>query len=374
MKSNYRKLKLKMFLQIAAAAVLTATVGTALMKLLLGFLPTSFANSFISFCMQVFFMTENDAVRLYQQLFVFNREKILMAAFAILLVLFLFFAVSRFIRYFNQISKGIDRLLDDSEQPIQLKSELVTMENKLNAVKGELKKRENAAIESEQRKNDLVVYLAHDLKTPLTSVIGYLNLLKESPDMPTEQRAKSIDISLGKALRLEALINEFFDITRFSFQNIQLNKEQTDLSLMLEQLTEEFYPLLSTKKMEVLVHAEDALTLNGDANQLARVFNNLLKNAIAYGDENSDIVISAQRQEDGILISFKNRGSEISEQQIKHIFEKFYRLDSARSTYSGGAGLGLAIAKKIVELHGGVITAQSNPEFTEFIVTLPLSS
>ena len=372
MKSNYRKLKLKMFLQIAAAAVLTGVVGAFLMKLLLGILPTSFADSFISFCMSILSMEKTDAIRLYQEIFVINRETLLITAFAVLLVLFLFFAVSSFIRYFNQISKGIDRLLDDSEQPILLKPELKTMEDKLNTVKTELKEREKAAMESEQRKNDLVVYLAHDLKTPLTSVIGYLTLLKESPDMPAEQRAKSIDISLDKALRLETLINEFFDITRFSFQNIQLQKANINLSLMLEQLTEEFYPLLSAKKMEAVVHADDGLILNGDANQLARVFNNLFKNAIAYGNENNDIVISAQMQENNIRITFTNKGPEISEQQIQHIFEKFYRLDSARSTYSGGSGLGLAIAKRIVELHGGAIEAQSNPVLTQFIITLPV--
>ena len=222
-----------------------------------------------------------------------------------------------------------------------------------------------------QRKNDLITYLAHDLKTPLASVIGYLSLLEEAKDMPAEQKAKYTGIALNKANRLEELINEFFDITRFNLQTIVLDKGDIKLAFMLRQMADEFYPLLAPQGRRAEIHVPESLVIAGDADKLARVFNNILKNAIAYSYENSVIDISAGLQEEDVIITFENHGDPIPSQKIDTIFEKFYRLDSARSTDSGGAGLGLAIAKEIVTAHGGTITAESNSERTVFTVKLP---
>lgn len=221
------------------------------------------------------------------------------------------------------------------------------------------------------RKNDMIAYLAHDLKTPLTSVVGYLSLLDEAPDMPAEQRAKYIHISLEKALRLEKLINEFFDITRFNLHDIALEKEPTDLHYMLVQMSDEFYPILKEHGNTIKLQADENITANVDAVKLARVFNNILKNAIAYSDPGTTILITAKRTGHSLGISFQNRGKTIPKQKLETIFEKFFRLDDARTSNTGGAGLGLAIAKEIVTLHGGTITAQSENNFTTFYVSLP---
>jgi two-component system sensor histidine kinase VanS len=247
-----------------------------------------------------------------------------------------------------------------------------TSENKLNQIKNNLEKQKKAALDAEQRKNDLVVYLAHDIKTPLTSVIGYLSLLDEAPDMPPEQKSKYVGITLEKAYRLEELINEFFEITRFNLQTIVLNKEKINLLFMLQQMADEFYPMLAPQGKQISVNVPDGLTLWGDADKLARVFNNILKNAIAYSDENSVIDISAGQQDKNIVITFMNQGNPIPQAKLDTIFEKFYRLDSARSTNTGGAGLGLAIAQEIVTAHNGTISVESNPENTTFTVKLPL--
>lgn len=222
-----------------------------------------------------------------------------------------------------------------------------------------------------QRKNDLITYLAHDLKTPLASVIGYLCLLNEAPDMPEKQKEKYTDIALQKAYRLEELINEFFDITRFNLQSLVLNKNKVNLSLMLRQMADEFYPMLVPKGRKADVHVPENLTLTGDADKLARVFNNILKNAIAYSFENSAIDISAVQQDKNVMVTFTDHGEPIPPQKLDTIFEKFYRLDSSRSSNTGGAGLGLAIAKEIVTAHGGTISAESNSERTVFTVKLP---
>ncbi len=239
-------------------------------------------------------------------------------------------------------------------------------------VKSTMQRHEQAIKYETDRKNDLITYLAHDLKTPLTSVIGYLDLLEEASDMPKEQQEKYIHITLEKALRLEKLINEFFEITRYNLQQIVLDKEPLDLSFMLMQLTDEFYPLLTSHGNTIELQAEEDLSVFGDSVKLARVFNNILKNAISYSYPNSPIKIWAGKRETDIIICFMNQGKTIPAEKLNAIFEKFFRMDEARSTNTGGAGLGLAIAKEIVTLHGGAINASSENELTTFTVTLPI--
>jgi two-component system sensor histidine kinase VanS len=249
-------------------------------------------------------------------------------------------------------------------------SEIETQLIKIKAIS----QKHQQLVETEmQRKNDLITYLAHDLKTPLASVIGYLSLLDESQDMPIVQKAKYVGIALNKAYRLEDLINEFFEITRFNLQSIVLNKGKINLTFMLQQMADEFYPMLEPQRKQVTVHVPDVLTLLGDADKLARVFNNILRNAIVYSYDSSVIDIFAVQQEGNIVITFTNQGDQIPLQKLDTIFEKFYRLDSSRSTNKGGAGLGLAIAKEIVTAHGGMITAESSKEHTVFSVMLPIS-
>lgn len=273
--------------------------------------------------------------------------------------------------YVEAIEGGI-AAVSTRQEIMEFPDEVKSSEMALRNLQYAIYYNEQTAREAEQRKNDLVVYLAHDLKTPLTSVIGYLSLLEESPDLPLEQRAKYTSITLEKAYRLEQLINEFFDITRFNLQSIELDNNRIDLKVMLQQLVEEFYPVLEEKQLQATVTVRDDIHLIGDADKLARVFDNLLRNAVSYSYLNTTIVINAWQNEGWAAISVRNQGDEIPLAKIDRIFEKFFRTDAARQTRSGGAGLGLAIAKQIVELHGGRIAVQSTPEYTEFTVALPL--
>ena len=197
-------------------------------------------------------------------------------------------------------------------------------------------------------------------------------MLDSHPDMPIEERAKYTHISLEKAIRLGELINEFFDITKFNLQNIELEPVELDLTMMLEQFADELYGVLQDKNLSCVLNAEEGLEVNGDPDKLARVFDNILRNAVAYCYPNTTIGIDAHRKNENIEIVFSNEGEKIPGAKLQMIFEKFYRLDDSRSTETGGAGLGLAIAKEIVELHGGRIMAKSDDSRTRFIVTLPL--
>lgn len=241
----------------------------------------------------------------------------------------------------------------------------------LSDAKSKLMRSQTLLREETARKNDLVMYLAHDLKTPLASVIGYLTLLRDEQQISPELREKYLSITLDKAERLEDLINEFFEITRFNLSTVTLDYSSIDLVRLLEQLRFEFMPMLKEKSLTCTLCAPDALPIICDAGKMQRVFDNLLRNAVLYSYPDTEIVINAQLDGDSVSVSVVNRGNTIPEEKLRRIFEQFYRLDSARSS-SGGAGLGLAIASNIVTLHGGKINARSADETVEFTVTLPV--
>lgn len=276
--------------------------------------------------------------------------------------------------YFREVNQGIESLLADDEKQIQLSSEMLPFERKLNSVKQTLAERKMETALAEQRKDELVMYLAHDIRTPLTSVIGYFNLLEEDPNMPPEQRAARVHIVLEKAYRLETMVNEFFEITKYKSQKITLSKENIDLYYMLVQLSDELSPVLAPRGNTVTLHLDENLTIEADPEKLARVFNNILKNAASYSFPHTEIVISAEKLEHEVIIRFQNSGEDIPNEALASLFNKFYRVDQSRSSDTGGTGLGLAIAKEIVTLHGGAISASSKNHVVTFTVSLPLSN
>lgn len=298
-------------------------------------------------------------------------------AFWILVVLAVshFYARLKMRRNVTEITREIaDYMQQGEKRPDVFQKEHAEISAQMAEIKSAMQRHEQILKEETARKNDLIVYLAHDLKTPLTSVIGYLSLLDEAPDMPVKQKEKYVNIALDKAKRLEKLINEFFEITRYNLQQIELEEETIDLYYMLVQMTDEFYPLLNAHGNTTKLYVDQDMTIYGDSVKLARVFNNILKNAIAYSYRDTVIEIRAETKGNEIIICFRNKGKTIPKQKLNSIFEKFFRLDEARTTNTGGAGLGLAIAKEIVALHGGRITAQSEKEVTTFCVSLPMGN
>lgn len=292
--------------------------------------------------------------------------------FIVLLIIYIYWRKT--VGFIEDIADASMSLVKPDDEDIRLPEELRDIEDRMNQIKRMALQNARDAREAEQRKNDLVVNLAHDIRTPLSSVIGYLSLLNEAPDMPLEQRKKYTGITLEKAFRLEHLIDELFEITRFSLSSIVLDRGKINLTFMLQQMADEFYPMLAPQNKKAVVHAPENLAAWGDADKLSRVFNNILKNAIAYSYEGSVIDITAYEQGKNTVIEFANYGDPIPPEKLEAIFERFFRIDTARSTQTGGAGLGLAIAKEIVNAHGGTIKAESNGGKTTFTVTLPLQN
>ena len=371
---NYTRLKINILLQTMLVVLFTALVGYLFKNLVIdGIYNHKFADGFVHFFMW-FHMPEQQAIDLYWKVIGNNKIYFMGAGFLLLFSFFFYFVLSRITQYLKEINQGIENILSDFNEPVRFKPAVRPLEDSLNEIKMTIRRQEQEAIESEKKKNDLVVFLAHDLKTPLTSIVAYLSILETKPDMPEEERKKYTHISLEKAIRLGELINEFFEITKFNLQDIVLEPGNLDLSMMLEQIADELYAVLKEKNLRCDVQIDDTLMIYGDADKLARVFDNLLRNAIAYCDKGTAIRIQAKERHQEIEIVVANEGEKIPEEELSAIFEKFYRVDGSRSSKTGGAGLGLAIAKEIVELHHGTIRAESDEWETRFIVTLPAMS
>lgn len=370
--SGYGQVKTKLFL-VTIFTMLFSVLGASLLYDFV--FRGRFANFVVGFLDHVIYAGRKDAyerARETYQLYIRNYlDWYFMGGIMFLFMIAQMIYINSFIKYFSEINRGIDALVTENAGDVILSQELAATERKINSIKHTLEKRKSDALLAEQRKNDLIVYLAHDLKTPLTSVIGYLTLLRDEPQISQELRCRYTEIALDKAERLEELINEFFDITRFNLTALTLETERLHLSRMLEQLASEFHPILAERELRWSLNIAPDIMLVGDADKLARAFDNLIRNAVNYSYAGTEISLYAQTEADMVKIMIKNSGKTIPPDKLSHIFEQFYRADAARSSATGGAGLGLAIAKEIVELHGGTITAASANECTIFIVTLP---
>ena len=367
---DFRQFKAKIFF----CTIWMVTIAAGCIYLLYSlFLKGRFADLIVSVNQKLFGLDYDAARTLYQWTFRNHIELVFVVGMA--LVFFITFRIylNWFAKYFMEINNGIDDIVRESIREVSLPPELSATEKKINTVKHTLEKQKLDMKLAEQRKNDMVMYLAHDLKTPLASVIGYLNLLCDEGQISEELRQKYLSVSLEKAERLEDLINEFFEIAKFNLSNITLQYSRISLVRLLEMLLYEFQPMLHEKNLECNLMVPEDIMIRCDADKIQRVFDNILKNAVIYSFEGTDIDIAVVGQGENVEITFTNHGDTIPEEKLERIFEQFYRLDASRSTSSGGAGLGLAIAKQIIELHHGAIMARSENEIIEFKVILPVS-
>lgn len=367
--NDFKQLQTTIFLRTAIILIVAVVIIFIIYN---GFFQGHFANAVVGFLNRFIYDDYEAALEVYQRVVRNYMDLYILVAILSVFLIILRIYLKGFTKYFNEINRGIDALIEENSGDVVLSTELAATEKKINHIKHTLAQRKLATELAEQRKNDLVVYLAHDLKTPLTSVIGYLTLLRDENKISEELREKYLSISLEKAEHLEDLINEFFEITRFNLSNITLEYSRVNLTRMLEQLTYEFKPMFLEKNLKCELEIAPDTMIKCDVNKMQRVFDNLLRNAVNYSFDDSTIHITVKQNGENLCIQFTNCGNTIPKEKLVRIFEQFYRLDVARSSRSGGAGLGLAVAKEIVELHNGTITAKSENEQIEFTVTLPL--
>lgn len=278
-------------------------------------------------------------------------------------IYFFFLLTKRYSTYFHEISSGINQLANgdfNSRIRIPFKDEFGDIARDINLASEKLQQALERGDFAESSKDQLVLNLAHDLRTPLTSVIGYLDFILQDGQLTAEQVKHYASIAFTKSQRLEKLIDELFEITRMNYGKIKVENNVVDLSELLMQLNEELYPAFEKNNLTARLKVTSLLTIQGDGELLARVFENLLTNAIRYGSDGKFVDINCYLDVNHVVVQVVNYGAFIPPEELPHIFDMFYTGDQARTYQEGGTGLGLFIAKNIVTQHQGSISAESN--------------
>lgn len=317
---------------------------------------------------------EDPITRYRQMIRAFGDLNFFLLFFIPLAILFFFFLTKPYATYFHEISTGIHRLASgDFQSRVHISSndEFKSIADDINMASEKLQKAVERGDFAESSKDQLVLNLAHDLRTPLTSVLGYLDLILQDEQLSQEQIKHYTSIAFTKSRRLEKLIDELFEITRMNYGMLTIEKKPIDVSQLLFQLNEELYPVFEKSMLLVRLNINPHLNLWGDGELLARVFENLLTNANRYGKDGQYVDINGSLEEGEVVVQVINYGNSIPPEELPHLFDMFYRGDKARTHQGGGTGLGLFIAKNIVEQHGGTITVESSVIRTLFEVRIP---
>lgn len=279
-------------------------------------------------------------------------------------------------KYIHEISTGVRIIAEGNlEHRIDTKGkdELKNLAQNINHMADEINDRIQQERLLEKNKNELITNVSHDLRTPLTSVMGYLGLVKEKKYNNEEQKNEYLDIAFSKAERLKILIEDLFEYTKLTNRGIKLNFQEVNVVEFLSQITEEMIPLFEEKGLKVeQTYHKSKIILSLDTDKMLRVFENLLMNAIKYSYNESEVKVSLWTADGDVFISVKNRGDHIDSERLSKLFDRFYRTDESRNASTGGSGLGLAISKNIVTMHKGSIWAESLGNNITIIIRIPI--
>lgn len=314
-----------------------------------------------------------------------NKDTIMVIMFIILLLGFILF-IFYFLMLTRRITKDMSYIsgciadIASGEMEVQItginrEDEIGEIVLQVNRMYGEIERLMKSEREALQANKDMITCVAHDLRTPLTSIIGYLQLATDTNKYNVEERQKYANIAMRKANRMQGLIEELFNYTKLMSGEITLHKNNIDIVKLVEQMTEEFYPLFMENNLEYTLRQNvHSLIMEVDGELIARAVSNLISNAVKYGKDGKAVHIEIEKYDTELQIRVTNFGLIIPEESIEHIFDKFYRVESSRSAQTGGTGLGLNIAQEIAILHGGKITVQSSIKGTCFTIALPVNS
>ncbi len=297
------------------------------------------------------------------------------ATIGFFIIYFLLF-IKRIVKDMTYISDRIIDIADgksDEKIIIERQDEIGEIAGRINEMTEQINQLITSERDALQSNKDLIACVAHDLRTPITSVKGYLDLALDTKHYDLEQRQKYVRIAQTKANRLEYLIHDLFNYTKLTSGEITLHRSKIDLVQLVEQMVEEFYPLFQEEELECTTKYNISyLEMNMDGELIARAVQNLLSNAIKYGKDGKHVYVELECLEQEVQIRVTNYGLVIPEESIKHLFDKFYRVERSRNVKTGGTGIGLNIAQEIVHLHGGRIQVTSGASGTCFTIALPL--
>lgn len=292
--------------------------------------------------------------------------------------LFLFYVITkRKTGYIEELAHGL-QVISKGQLEHRVREvgedELGTLAQTINHMAQELQTKIEEEREAERVKNELITSVSHDLRTPLTSIIGYLRLLHEDRAKTPEEQRDYLRVAFGKSEQLQRLVEDLFDYTTLTHHDVRLNTQRVSLNEMVEQIAEEYVPLMEESGLQLQKELPaDELFAEVDPEKWFRVFENLLGNAIKYSHKPSTVRLRLKQRDGGAVILLENESDAIPKEQLERLFERFFRLETSRSSKSGGSGLGLAIAKSIVELHGGKIGATSAENRIQFQIWLPVA-
>lgn len=305
----------------------------------------------------------------------YNRQVYTALGISVIAFLVLFFLLMRPItNYIKQIEQGIGRIVKKDWTytiPVKGKNELSSLATNINWMTQQLRERFEHERKVEQSKNELITNLSHDLRTPLTSIIGYLQLVKDDRYKSKVELDEYVDTTYRLSQKLKQLLDELFEYTKLSLPDVEMHVQEIDLVGLLHQLVGEYEPIFEMKGYQVQLHLPaNSVPLHIDVEKMVRVYDNLLSNAEKYS-QGKDIEVKIHETKQEVITSISNITHHISPENVKQLFHRFYRGDEARSSKVAGSGLGLSISKRIVELHKGRIWAESNGDRLTVYVALP---
>lgn len=293
----------------------------------------------------------------------YNKYSILAIFLSLLTFIALFLTVTKKkIKYIHEISEGLKVIAEGDLGhviPELGEDEISRISKNINIMSREVNKQIEAQKIAEKSKSDLITSVSHDLRTPLTSIMGYIGLLKEGRYDSEESMNEYLDVAFNKSKQLKVLIEDLFEYTKVNNSGMSLNKSEVNLVGFISQISEEMRPYFEENNVEpILTLTDKEIVLSLDVSQMVRAIENLFTNAVKYSYKPGKIIIGIYEKNGFVTISVKNKGDSISEEKLDKLFDKFYRLEESRNTNTGGSGLGLAISKTIVEKHGGEIWAE----------------
>jgi signal transduction histidine kinase len=277
-------------------------------------------------------------------------------------------------RYLTEINQDVQKIADgyfDHKVLIRPDAELSQLSANINRLVERLKHMVEEERKAEQTKNELITNVSHDLRTPLTSITGYLGLVEQDRYRDEVELRHYVSMAYEESQRLSQLIQDLFEYTRLRNNEMKLRTSKINLIEMLWQITEQFRLQLKEVHMEPrLLFDNSQLVIIADGNKLRRVFENLITNSIKYGQQGKYLDITGRMDNQEVVVEITNYGEAIPPADLPYIFERFFRVEKSRNQHLGGSGIGLAIAKQIVDMHGGTIEACSDSDLTCFTVRL----
>lgn len=307
-----------------------------------------------------------------------NSKQVRMAEIALFISIFVFIYLLLTrgkMRYLEHLAQGLLEISKgnlDYRVMQKYEDELGSLARNVNHMAEELQQKIEQERQAERTKNELITNVSHDLRTPLTSIMGYLRLLLDHKYDSPEQAESFLTIAFGKSEKLKSLIEDLFEYTKLTNENITLNQERISLDELLEQLVDELVPISEEKGIQFKTDfPTERIWISMDADKMIRVYENLIMNAIKYSHKPGEVIVRLWVKDEYVITGVYNSGEGIPSEDLPFLFERFYRVEKSRTSSRGGSGLGLAIAKQIVELHGGTIWAESEGEEVRFFVKIP---